>query len=423
MTAPASAPSNPAPPGGPPPLQASDLSGWQPLARFLTLVDELAPLLPPGSREDHGLRTFDRRAYFSLFLLGLFNPVIQSLRGLCSATRLAKVQAAIGRESPVGLSRFSEAQAVFSPDLLQPVLAELLRNSAASVKGQASVFPGGKLSADAVRIVDSTLWKVLPRMKWAHWRTQHNDQNAVRLHIKLRLIDLQAAGADVTEGRVCERASWLAHAREGEFYIGDRYYGGDYGVLEELEKKGCGFLVRLRHTAVMEILETREADAEALAQGAQYDVNARLGHHKVPAKGPWRVVHFQKPGMEEPVTLVVSSECDDLSTLEVMELYRQRWQVEMFFRWLKCLVPCRHWFAESPEGVRLQIYLCLIQALLLAEMTGRRPTLRMMELLRWHQLGIASDAELIAGLARLAKEQTAAQARQAAKKAAAAKQK
>jgi hypothetical protein len=43
--------------------------------------------------------------------------------------------------------------------------------------------------------------------------------------------------------------------------------------------------------------------------------------------------------------------------------------VEIFFRWLKCLVPCRHWFAESPEGVKIQIYLILIKALLLAALT------------------------------------------------------
>jgi hypothetical protein len=62
----------------------------------------------------------------------------------------------------------------------------------------------------------------------------------------------------------------------------------------------------------------------------------------------------------------------------------------MFFRWLKCLVPCRHWFAESREGVLIQIYLCLIKALPLAERTGSKPNKRMMELLQWHQMGAMS---------------------------------
>ena len=48
------------------------------------------------------------------------------------------------------------------------------------------------------------------------------------------------------------------------------------------------------------------------------------------------------------------------------------WKVEMFFRWLKWVVPCRHWFAESREGVLTQIYLCLIKALLLAAEEAQR---------------------------------------------------
>jgi hypothetical protein len=72
----------------------------------------------------------------------------------------------------------------------------------------------------------------------------------------------------------------------------------------------------------------------------------------------------------------------------------------MFFRWLKCLAPCRHWFAESRAGVRHQVYLALIEALLLSEAIGRKPNLRMMELLHWHQLGMADDAALAEGLRR-----------------------
>lgn len=170
----------------------------------------------------------------------------------------------------------------------------------------------------------------------------------MRLHVKLHLLDLPVSDAEVTAGRICERAAWLAHAKAGEFYLGDRYYGGDYGVLRQLEEKGCGFLVRLRHTAVLEVVETRELGAAEVAQGVAFDGLAWLGQGK--SGGVWRMIRFQKPGMDEPVTLVARAECGDLTTLEVMDLYHQRWPVEMFFRWLKCLVPCRHWFAESEQG-------------------------------------------------------------------------
>jgi IS4 transposase len=150
---------------------------------------------------------------------------------------------------------------------------------------------------------------------------------------------------------------------------------------------------------------------KTVAQGVTLDAMVRLGHRG--GGGLQRVVVLKRPGMAEPVVLVTSEAPDSLSALEVLALYRHRWEVEIFFRWLKCLVPCRHWFAESREGVRIQIYLCLIKALLLAGLLGSKPNKRMMELLRWHQLGWASDEEL----ARLLAAEEAARQRRAAKKA------
>jgi hypothetical protein len=117
--------------------------------------------------------------------------------------------------------------------------------------------------------------------------------------------------------------------------------------------------------------------------------------------------------MKEDLILVTSEPPDVLDALEVTDLYRHRWQVEIFFRWLKCLVPCRHWFAESREGVTVRICLCLIKALLLTGLTGRKPNKRMMELLHWHQLGLVGDDELAK---LLAVEEVKRQRRAAAKK-------
>ena len=79
-------------------------------------------------------------------------------------------------------------------------------------------------------------------------------------------------------------------------------------------------------------------------------------------------------------------------------IYRRRWQVELFFRWLKCILGCRHWLAESEPGVALQVYLALIAAQLLLVYRGRRPTKREMELLQMYLMGWASVEEVCAGL-------------------------
>ena len=78
--------------------------------------------------------------------------------------------------------------------------------------------------------------------------------------------------------------------------------------------------------------------------------------------------------------------------------YRKRWQNELYFRWIKCVLGCGHWLAESPRGAAIQIYLALIASVLLQLYTGRRPNQRMMELVRFYLLGWASGEELTKGL-------------------------
>ncbi len=97
------------------------------------------------------------------------------------------------------------------------------------------------------------------------------------------------------------------------------------------------------------------------------------------------------------VLLLVTNQTE-MSAALVAQLYRQRWQVELFFRWIKCVLGCRHWLAESPEGVALQIYLALIAALLLQLYSGARPNRRMMETLQFYAMGMASLEEVEAQL-------------------------
>jgi hypothetical protein len=337
----------------------------------------------------------------------LFNPVVTSMRALCLASKLDRVSDMLDHKGPVAISGFSDAQHVFAPEILEPVLRDLLAESLARQTGP---FKSGHVSAETIRIFDSTVWKVVTRMKWAEWRHQHCKQNAVRLHVKLRFNDDQPDDFRVTEGKICERAAMRQMLKPGEFYLGDRNYGSDFALFDELDALGCGYVLRLRNEVTWEVIEHHPLTPEAVAEGVTLDAIVKLGYRG--CGGTRRIIVFKRPEMKEAVILVASEPFEVLGTLEVTGLYRQRWKVEMFFRWLKCLVPCRHWFAESREGVLIQIYLCLIKALLLAELTGSKPNRRMMELLQWHQMGEMSDEQLAKWLA----SEEAIRARRAAKK-------
>jgi len=109
----------------------------------------------------------------------------------------------------------------------------------------------------------------------------------------------------------------------------------------------------------------------------------------------------------------------DLDADLVALAYRFRWTVELFFRWLKCILGCRHLISNSENGVTIQLYVALIASLLIALNTGRKPTKRTLEVIQFYLLGWASLEEVEAHLAELAVAEQRAAAKKAAAQAAA----
>jgi hypothetical protein len=99
--------------------------------------------------------------------------------------------------------------------------------------------------------------------------------------------------------------------------------------------------------------------------------------------GP-RVRLVQVLGENEQLLLVTNTGAEELSAELISLLYRYRWQVELFFRWFKCIFGCRHWLAESQPGVALQVYLGLIAAQLMYLYRGALPNKRQLELIQMY---------------------------------------
>lgn len=285
---------------------------------------------------------------------------------------------------PVSLGSLSEAQAVVDVSLLEAIFARVY----ADVQPRKERFKGNEV------VIDSTVWKVLPRMAWAFWRTQGVSQNAVRLHIEFDLAKGQVAVSGLTTAKVCEQAWWRTHARPGTLYVGDRNYGAHYALLLELMNKGVDWVVRLHSDALWVLEEEEKLSAADHKARVVWAGRVRLG---VKGDGPLtRVVKVQ--GEQEIILIASNLGAGQAPPDLVAELYRHRWQVELFFRWLKCILGCRHWLAESPKGVAMQCYLALIAAQLLVLHSGQRPNKRQMELIQFYLMGWASAEELARGI-------------------------
>ena len=82
-------------------------------------------------------------------------------------------------------------------------------------------------------------------------------------------------------------------------------------------------------------------------------------------------------------------------------IYQKRWEIEIFFRFFKHLLGCRHLLSHSQNGIEIQTYCAIIACLLISLWTGRKPTLRTYEMLCLYWMGWANDAELAAHLEKL----------------------
>lgn len=373
-----------------PALTERDLSRWRLIQDFQARLAQAGQTVPlPPTWSDPG-RLLEHTDYLSLFLFGLLNPVVRTLNGLCAASQLDRVQQQICSR-PVSLGSFSEAQAVLDPALLAAVFTQLSQD-----------LPGPETPADPQArrwlIQDSSLFDALPRMYWALWRRQGKVQSQVRLHLSLDLAQNAPARALITPGKVCERAAWRTQWQRGEGYVGDRYYGEDYQLFGDLDQAGVAFVVRLREEAVINLeeeLALNEADQGAkVIRAAWVKLGGKARHRSIRLRVVW--VQTDK----EALRLVTNLSPAELSPGEVALLYKQRWQIELFFRWVKCILGCRHWLAESPQGVAIEIYLALIAALLLQLYTGQAPNRRMLELIQFYLLGVADLEELWAGVQR-----------------------
>ena len=104
---------------------------------------------------------------------------------------------------------------------------------------------------------------------------------------------------------------------------------------------------------------------------------------------------------EVDYTFLLATNLTDLPAETIALLFKLRWQIELFFRWFKCVLGCRHLVALSKNGLTIQIYCALIAGMLITLWTGRKPTKRTFEMIRLHFMGWASDEELERHLAQL----------------------
>jgi hypothetical protein len=259
--------------------------------------------------------------------------------------------------------------------------------------------------AEALRgltAVDGTILRALPQMAWALW--MDDTHRAAKLHLHFEVLKGVPVAAALTPAACSEPDQLRAMLQADRLYVIDRGYA-DYQLFRDIQNARSSFVARVKDSTAFTVAEERPLTAAAQQAGVVRDVVlAKLGsdHHKDVLGQPVRlvIVRRTKPdGSLEELWLLTDRL--DLPAELVALAYRYRWTIELFFRWFKCILGCRHLLATDANGVAIQVYLALIASLLIVLWTGRKPSKRTWEMIQFYLLGWASLEELERHLASL----------------------
>ena len=400
-------------------IREKDISG-------LKYFDKLAPLLArlhdDGCQRDKaGNRVLHFDQYCMLVLLYLFNPVVTSLRGIQQASELEKVQKKLGC-SRASLGSLSESATVFDSQLLLGIIAEL--GDELEPLGR---DPRLKDIQQTITLVDGSLIAALPKLMQASVLKNETGTGMVkwRLHTHFEVDRYVPTRIDITPnggGENDERAMLERTIESDRLYVMDRGYA-KFVLFNKIVATKSSYVCRLRDNSVYEVLVERtltEADREA---GVLSDQIVRFTSGKADAKPdhPVRLIcvkcspHTSRgkysggsSGVDSDGVLRIATNLLDVPAEIISLIYSKRWEIEIFFRFFKHMLGCRHLISHNQNGIEIQTYCAIIACMLISLWTGRKPTLRTFEMICFYFCGMASEAELMAHIDKLKKQDEAA---------------
>ncbi len=386
----------------------------------LKYFDQLGPLLAGlhddgCDRDTAGNRDLHYDQYCMLVLLFMFNPVVSSLRAIQQASQLKKVQKKLGC-SRASLGSLSESSRVFNPELLRGVIEEL--------SGQLQpVAHDPRLSKvpHTLTAIDGTLLDALLLLAEATLLNHEKGSGLVkwRLHTQFEIENYVPTRVDVTRnggGELDERAVLARTLQPDRCYVKDRGYA-KFTLFNAIHAIGSSYVCRLRDNSNYEVTEDRPLSEEAQAAGVLQDAVVELGSSsKADARPdhPIRLITISttphvkrgkyKGGSTGPGSdgvLRIATDMLDVPAEIIALIYQYRWTIEIFFRFFKHILGCRHLISHSANGIEIQTYCAIIACMLISLWTGRKPTKRTYEMICYFFTGLADEEELLAHLEKL----------------------
>jgi putative transposase len=256
---------------------------------------------------------------------------------------------------PARRSTLSDALANRPAAVFRDICESLMKQASRVVRREATAV---------VRLIDSS--PIPLRDARFAWPEADNRTRGLKLHIgydaRARSIDW----LDLTSPKVNDIVAARAMPIEpGMTYVADKAYL-DFAWWHEIDAAGAVFVTRLKKNTKRRDVRPRPVDAPGILEDNDFKVGhpaPRGGARNPLVDTPMREVVVERDGGKDPLRLVTN----DLvrPAAEIAALYKERWQIELLFKWLKQNLRIKKFLGRSENAVKTQIYCAIITFLLL----------------------------------------------------------
>jgi hypothetical protein len=210
------------------------------------------------------------------------------------------------------------------------------------------------------RVIDGSLFPTLLSITWTNYR---ETKNAFKLHLSFELNRMIPTQFWVGTGNSSERKFLEDVLETGLTYIADRGYFS-FGIADKILKAEAFLVMRAKDNLLYEVMEKLVIEAGQLPQCFREVTDEIVIFTNDEQQNRLRLITFKVAGSY--FRLVTNR--FDLTTLNVIILYAYRWQIELFFKFMKRTMKGIHLLNHSQNGVEIQFYLLLSVAILMMKL-------------------------------------------------------
>ena len=219
---------------------------------------------------------------------------------------------------------------------------------------------GLELTNTVYALDSTTIDLCLSVFPWAHFRTT---KAAVKMHTLLDLRGNIPSFIHISDGKLADvHALDLLIAEPGAIYVMDRAYV-DFTRLHKMHQAGAFFVTRAKSNMKAHRLYSAATDrTTGIICDQTIALDGQYSRHHYPER--LRRVRFRDP--ETGKALVFLTNHFDLPALTIAALYKNRWQVELFFKWIKQHLRINRFYGTSENAVKTQIWIAVSVYVLVA---------------------------------------------------------